>query len=175
MNKIKKILKGIRGKQILVAILALMVVASGYYRWITVRTPKTVPASGDVLPVEELETSAEPTAVDETDYFALARYERDCARSEAVEILSVSADADSDGALAKKIEKHAEYAENETAIENMVKSKGYADCVAFVEDSGVRVIVKSEDLDETGVAQIMDIAVECTGVSPTDIRISNKN
>ena len=176
MNKIKKFLKGVRGKQVLVAALAIMVVASGYYRWTTARNKQTVPTSNEVLPVtQSTETATEPAVVEETDYFALARYERDCARSETIDILSVSASTDTDGAIARKLEKHTQHAENETAIENMVKSKGYADCVAFVEDTSVRVIVKAEDLDETEVARIMDIAVECTGAGPTDIRVSNKN
>lgn len=174
--KIKNFLKEIRGKQILVAALALMVVASGYYRWATVRNKQTAPVSNETLPVAEtVEKEPEVAAVDETDYFAMARYERDCARSEAVEILSVSAGENADDSLAKKIEKHAKSAENETAIENMVKAKGYADCVAFVEDSSVRVVVKAEDLNEAGVAQIMDIAVECTGEKPTSIKVSNRN
>ncbi len=174
----KKFLKGIRGKQVLVSLLAIMVIAAGYYRFTVDKNDLTLPVTGDILPVEEqTETTG---SVEDTDYFAKARYERDCARSEAVEMLMVAAvskdgNAESVGLNNQKIEQYAKSAENETAIENMVKSKGYDDCVAFVDDAGVRVIVKAEQLDSVGVAKIKDIIVDQTGAKPTEIKISSKN
>ena len=44
--------------------------------------------------------------------------------------------------------------EKETAIENMVISKGYQDCVAFVDETGARVIVKADSLKAESVAQL---------------------
>ncbi len=174
----KKFFKGIRGKQVLVSLLAIMVIAAGYYRWTVDRNGGTVPVMGELLPAEE--QSAITEEVQESDYFAKARYERDCARSEAVELLTVAAvskdgDTENIGLNNQKIEQYAESAENETAIENMVKSKGYDDCVAFVDDTGVRVVVKAEKLDAAGVAKIKDIIVNQTGAKPTEIKISNKN
>ena len=46
--------------------------------------------------------------------------------------------------------------------------------MAFVEDEGVRVVVKSDKLDAEGVAKIKDIVVEQTGVKATGIKISSK-
>lgn len=174
----KKFLKGIRGKQVLVSLLAIMVIAAGYYRFTVDKNGLTLPVTGDILPIEE--QTATTDNVQDTDYFAKARYERDCARSEAVELLMVAAvskdgDTESVGLNNQKIEQYAKCAENETAIENMVKSKGYDDCVAFVDDAGVRVIVKAEQLDSVGVAKIKDIIIEQTGAKPTEIKISNKN
>ncbi len=172
----KKFLKGIRGKQILVAMLAVMVIASGIYRWTMGKNSESVAVVNEELPVEEISTESEETAPDEGDYFALTRYERDCARSEALEILAVAAEFENDNAeTSKKIEEHAENAEQEISIENMVKSKGFEDCVAFVNDRGVRVIVKATGLDAKGVATIKDVVVELTGTKPTDIKISNRN
>lgn len=179
----KKMLKKVRGKQILVSVLALMVIASGFYRWsLGKEEGNTVAVANEELPVEEVadmeenETAQETSVNEETDYFALTRYERDCERTEAVEILTVAAEYDKENTSTKeKLEKHAKNAENETAIESLIKSKGYEDCVAFVSDEGVRVVVKATGLDAKGVAQIKDIVIETTGVKATAIKISNRN
>ncbi len=173
MKKVTKFFRGIRGKQILVSVLAVMVIAAGYYRWMSGES-ESVPVTGDVLPQEE--QSTENAAIKDSDYFARAKYERDCARSEAVELLTVSSiSGENSTAFEDKIESYAKNAESEATIENMVKSKGYDDCVAFVDEDGVRVVVKAETLDASGVSKIKDIVVEQTGASPTEIRISAKN
>ncbi|MBO5955238.1 MAG: SpoIIIAH-like family protein [Clostridia bacterium] len=173
MKKVSKFFRGIRGKQILVSGLAVMVIAAGYYRWMGGNS-QSVPVTNDALPQEEKNT--EIAVTEDLDYFARARYERDCARSEAVELLSVSSILKENGtALKDKIESHAKNAESEATIENMVKSKGYDDCVAFIDEDGVRVVVKAKTLEASGVSKIKDIVVEQTGASPTKIRISSKN
>lgn len=171
----KKKLNGIRSKQILVSALAVLVIVAGYYRWTTDRTD-TVTVTNDALPAEEGESVA-VSEQDSADYFSKARYERDCARSEASELLKVSAEGDTETSAeaAEKLARYADITEKETAIENLVKSKGYADCVAFVDDDGVRVVVKSEKLDADGVAQIKDIVIEKTGIQATGIKISGRS
>jgi len=169
----KKFFKGIRGKQLLVSVLAVMVIAAGYYRW-TVDKNETMPVTNDTLPIEE-QTETESGVVKDEDYFARARYERDCARSESVEFLTVSAisETDSDD-IQQKIEKYAQNAEKEAVIENMVIAKGYEDCVAFVDEENVSVVVKAAELDKAGVSKIKDIIVDQTGMQATQIKISNK-
>ena len=176
MKKINKFFKGIRGKQLLVSVLAVMVIASGYFRFAN-GGEETVTVSNEVLPIEEKQ-AAEETAgtTEDKNYFARARYERDCARSESVELLTVSAiDGESSTALDEKISLYAQNANNETAIENLVLAKGFDDCVAFVDEEGVSVIVKAEELDAASVSKIKDIIIGQTGVMATKIKISCKN
>ena len=47
----------------------------------------------------------------------------------------------------------------ESDIENMVKAKGFADCVAFIAGEKINLAVKtgSEGLDKSEVAQLRDI------------------
>lgn len=181
----KKFITGIRGKQLLAAGLSVLVIVAGFYRWtqeknggaVTVMNDTPI-ADGQVEKIPQDDTNTEETA-ETTDYFAKARYERDCARSEAAELLSVSADgSESSEEIAAKnreiLETYAKNMERETAIENMVIAKGYQDCVAFVDDSGVRVVVKSDALHAEGVARIKDIVIEQTGAKATDIKISAK-
>ncbi len=168
----KKFFKGIRGKQILVSVLAVMVIAAGYYRW-SVEQNESLTVTNEVLPIEE-QGKNEKGTIDE-DYFSRARYERDCTRSETVELLTVSAiSGESSAETNAKIEKYAQSAEKEAVIENMIMAKGYADCVAFVDDESVSVVVKAEKLDKSGVSKIKDIVVGQTGMKATQIKISSK-
>ncbi len=180
-DKMKKFLTGMRGKQVLVAGLAVLVAVAGYYRWTVEKDGGTVAVMNETASQDKLEKplQVKDQQEDMTDYFAKARYDRDCARSEAAELLKVSnTDAENAEELAEKnlemLETFAKNMEKETAIENMVIAKGYRDCVAFVDDAGVRVVVKSDTLQAEGVAQIKDIVVEQTGVKATEIKISTK-
>ena len=171
MSKILKAFKGTRGKQILVTGLAILVIVAGYYRWNVDSGIESTPVMSEN--VENAENNEQATS---SDYFAKARYERDCARTEAAELLKVS-NMEDEIALEsnrKMLEAYAKNMEKETAIENMVISKGYQDCVAFVDESGARVIVKTDSLKAESVAQIKDIVVEKTGLDPTEIKISTK-
>ena len=168
----KKFFKGIRGKQLLVSVLAVMVIAAGYYLW-SVEQNESLTVTNEVLPIEEQEDKEKGT-VDE-DYFSRARYERDCTRSEAVEILTVSAiSGEASAETNAKIEQYAQSAEKESVIENMIMAKGYADCVAFVDEESVSVVVKAKTLDKSGVSKIKDIVVGQTGMKATQIKISSK-
>ena len=176
----KKFLTGVRGKQILVSGLAVLVLVAGYFRWSADNKADVAQVMTETVPETTSDTEQEKTvAVAEDDYFSKARYERDCARSEATELLMVSVEngengETADSLAAEKIAQYAKYIESETAIENMVISKGYADCVAFVDDTGVRVVVKSDSLEKDGVTKIKDIVIQQTGAKATDIKISSK-
>jgi stage III sporulation protein AH len=65
----------------------------------------------------------------------------------------------------------ADYMTKEVNIENLVIAKGFSDCVAVVNGTGVDVIVKSTGLLPNEVAQIRDIVIEQTGATVEDIRI----
>ena len=180
----KKFFKEIKAKQLLVLGLCVLVAIAGYYRFSVQEVQNSVAVMGENIDTEPApsDTLAENMEKDEsvtTDYFAKARYERDCSRSEAAELLKVSANdgEDAEEVAAKNremLEVYAKNMESETAIENMVIAKGYSDCVAFVDDTGVRVVVKSDTLQAEGVAQIKDIVITQTGAKATDIKISTK-
>ena len=180
----KNFIKGIKGKQILVAGLSALVIVAGVYRWTQTRDTESLVVNNAVsdpgIQVEKIVTADEKNDDYTGDYFAKARYDRDCARSEAAELLKVSVTGGEDSeeiALKNRemLEKYASDMKKETAIENMVIAKGYSDCVAFIDDSGVKVVVKSDTLQKEGVAQIKDIVVQQTGAKTTDIKISTKN
>ena len=63
-------------------------------------------------------------------------------------------------------------AEKETAAEILLESKGFDDVVVSITDETVDVVVNTADLTEAQRAQIEDIVIRKTGVSPEAIVIS---
>lgn len=63
-------------------------------------------------------------------------------------------------------------AEKETAAEILLESKGFDDVVVSITDDSVDVVVNTSELTEAQRAQIEDIIVRKTGVSPDAIVIS---
>jgi stage III sporulation protein AH len=159
----------IRSRQVLVGALAVMVVAAGYYRYSVSNGVKT---GEDDLTVPVMSTSKT-----EENYFASARRERDSARSEAEEMVKQIAENDQSTADAKaeanlKLKNIAENIKNEGEIESIIKSKGYDECIVFIEENEVRVIVKGDKLESDKVAQISEIVTSRTKFKPSQIVIS---
>lgn len=112
------------------------------------------------------------------EYFEQARLQRSKTRDEALDKLQKSLKGTD---LSK--EERAAATENLTAvinniakesdIENMVKAKGFADCVAFIDGSKVNLAVKtgSEGLGKSEVAQLRDIILGKLEVTAQDISI----
>ena len=67
----------------------------------------------------------------------------------------------------------AQSAMKESRIENLVIAKGYDECVVFINDNGVNVIVQKPEngLQQEDIARIRDIVSSETGVSAEQIKI----
>ena len=110
------------------------------------------------------------------DYFASARLTRQQALlKEASENDDVDAETASEAA--KSIETLASYTLSEAQIENMVTAKGYEDCVVFMSEDGVSVVVSTgeEGLQTEDIARITDIVKQETGLSAESIKIMEVN
>jgi len=112
------------------------------------------------------------------DYFSEARLSRQQARDEAVSILNktIENEASSDEAASQAsaaVQVMAEAAMQESRIENMIIAKGYKDCVVFVNDTGVNVIISKLEngLQDSDIAKITEIVMEESGVSAEKIKI----
>ena len=75
-----------------------------------------------------------------------------------------------------------EYAEDDSAkqamqIENMITAKGYTDCVVFMADDGVSVVVSAgeDGLQTEDIAKITDIVKQETDLSADCIKILEVN
>ena len=62
---------------------------------------------------------------------------------------------------------------SQAQAENLVPAKGYGDCVCFIGEDGVNLVVSSTDqgLSETDIAKIVEIVREETGLSADQIKI----
>lgn len=110
------------------------------------------------------------------EYFTSARLDRKKARDEAVETLAAAlqsaelTDEERELTTGRALEVSKQI-ESENKIETLVKAKGFTECLAFVDDSSVRVVVRTEGLDSAQAAQIKNIIIEETGVAPENISV----
>lgn len=111
-----------------------------------------------------------------TDYFAAVRLSRQQARDSAVSLLQ-EAMAYSDGSEAEQspnqLEQIVQTALCEAQIESLVIAKGYADCVAYMSESGISVAVASPEggLQEDDVARIADIVISQSNLGMDKIHV----
>lgn len=117
-----------------------------------------------------------------SDYFASARLTRQQARDSAITLLQeAAAQENADTAVANEasegIQALASFTLKEAQIENLVTAKGYADCVAFMGEDSISVVVSTGDRELTGedVAKITDIAMSETGYGAAGIKIMAAN
>lgn len=117
-----------------------------------------------------------------SDYFASARLTRQQARDNAISLLQSAAeqeDASQDLAdqASAGIQVLAGYTMKEAQIESLVAAKGYVDCVAFMGEDSVSIVVSTDsgELTAEDVAKITDIAVTETGYPASGVKIMPAN
>lgn len=142
----------------------------------------------DTTPSQDVDIDLDGTDIDTTlkddpntsDYFAQTVLSRKQARDEALEVLQTV--ATSENALPEAIESAlsdiaqiAKDIENESNIETLIQAKGFTECIAVISDGKATVIVESDGLLASEVAQINEIVFESAGILPTDLKIIEKN
>jgi stage III sporulation protein AH len=113
------------------------------------------------------------------EYFAQTRLSRQQARDEAVETLKDIIDSakSNDAAKAEAVEQAAAIAKNieqESNIENLVKAKGFSECVAFLQNGECTVVVSTTGLLDSDAISIKDIVAGQSGVTFDKIKIVEK-
>lgn len=121
---------------------------------------------------------ATATTVEENSYFSSARMDRQNAREASIEKLQGIVDsADENEDLKKdavdKIAQISANVNNENKIETLVCAKGVKNCLAVISEDGKRVdvIVDTQDLNDTLIMQIKDIAIAQTSCSFENVSI----
>ena len=116
------------------------------------------------------------------DYFASARLTRQQARDNAISLLQEAAAQEGAAETAateasEGIQVLASYTLTEAQIENLVTAKGYADCVAFMGEDGISVVVSTDtgELTEADVAKVVDIAVSESGYPASAVKVMAAN
>ncbi len=186
-------------KQIIVVALVIMIGIAGYINWTIKRNEDAVPTTAgeyeyDINDYAYYDDEGEDmNLVSETDdgqtvsqanikaeggntYFSLARVEKQKARSEALDIHKelLNNENSSEDAKSKAeadIAQLASNAELEVVIENIIKAKGFAEAVCYLNEDNARIVVKSEGLVPAQVAQIKDIVMDNMEIAADKIKI----
>lgn len=113
-------------------------------------------------------------------FFAQAVISRERVRDEAIDVLRELTENESADEVARQdayeqMNRLADEISSEVNIENLVRSKGFAQCVAVVSQENVNVIVQSEGLTPGEVAQIKEIVYVQTGILPQNIKIIERS
>ena len=137
---------------------------------------------GDLLSVvNEVENYGDAQLVATTEkstqkYFEETRLSRQKSRDEALDVLQKTLKNSklSDIEKTKATEELSQIIKNittESDIENLVKAKGFTDCVVFINEEKVSVAVQVSkgDLNKQNVAQIRDIVLSKASVKAQDI------
>lgn len=111
-----------------------------------------------------------------SDYFAAVRLSRQQARDSAITILQEAMSYGDETQMETtnaQLEQIIQTALVEAQIESLVIAKGYADCVAYMTETGISIAVASPEggLQQTDVALITDIVLSQSELSIQDIRV----
>lgn len=133
---------------------------------------------GNPILVGNNQSNVEGEPSDET-YFSDAILNRTKARDEAIAVLQTIVDstdalADTKEQALSDITKIVEEMTVEANIEALIKAKGFSECIAVISGDKANVIVKSDGLLETEVAQIAEIVYSEAGIIPSNITLVEK-
>ncbi len=112
------------------------------------------------------------------DYFSDARLKRSQARDEALDTLKKSlqnaelTEAEKK-ALTDSLSATVSAISLETTVESLIKSKGFEDCMAYISESGVKIVVAvgADGLSAAEAAQIKEIVITQCSVSASEITV----
>lgn len=109
-------------------------------------------------------------------YFTNARMEREKKRGESIEMLtgllnSTEADKEAKENAENSIARLSRFTEQETQAENMIRAKGYGDCVVFMGENVTTVAVETNGLNEIDAAVITDLVAQGGEVKAEQIKI----
>lgn len=171
-------------KHIIMTCLTLMLAIAVYINYaaapkIDTSDTKTVTAENDTVSYGETEfVNAETESVNASgkDYFAQARLDKMNNRDTAIQTLQSiigGGDITEDEMVMNALDavEVSKLIESEGTIESLIKAQGFEDCVAYLDGSTAKVVVKTEGLDKAQAASIKEIILDETDVSAENIRI----
>lgn len=123
-----------------------------------------------------IETSSN---INSNEYFVKSRLERETMYSQMIEsyqkILESSSISNEQKAISQQEIDNINKTKNAIMIsENLIKTKGFEECIIFVNDKSINVIVKDTELAPEKIAQIQNIIARELGAEIENIHITNK-
>ena len=172
-------------KNVIAAAVLVVVCAGIYMNWMytndqavadltdTLDAQKVMSQDSLLLEVDNLNAEGTDTV---SDYFAAVRLSRQQARDSAVELLQEAMAYGEEQDCTEtnaQLEKLVQTALTEAQIESLIVAKGYAECVAYMSETGISVAVATPEggLQQTDVAVIADIVMTQGGFSMDEIYV----
>ncbi len=167
----------VKKKQLVVAALAVIIGTAGY---LNAGKNEDTPTDTKYMGEAQLVNSSETKEADGSDFFSQARIDREAGRSRSIETFNVvlqneNADTEAKASAQQGVLELAQNTETETAIENLLRAKGFEDAVCYINNGMANVVVKTDMLDSTGAAQISEIVTQQSGIAQEKIKIMEMN
>ena len=186
-------------KQIVLASLVLVLAAAVYVNWIFAKTDAqdydfTAKLESDIVTETEtvnvLASDDEMTdskvlgetelvdakSISAEDYFARATVAKLQARDEAIDTISLilndeNADEASKTAASDQALRLSDDIETETAIENLIRSKGFEECMVYLSGDSANVVVRCDAMDSAKATQIKELVLSESNILAENISI----
>ena len=175
-------------KQILLAVLVVALGTAVYLNYYFSLQEQPVASTGTGNSSDPLKNLGDsqyvnsPTDVQEVaetnpdDYFVKARANRTAAREEALDIIkdAIGDVKNSEQLQRESLEKAAKIAaavEQESKIESLIKAKGFADCVVYIENEKCNTVVRCDGMTPAAALQITDIITSQSNIVAQNVNI----
>lgn len=168
-EKLSKI--GIGKRQLILSGLIVLIGVAGYINFSYTDIP---------IEQENIDEISVPTVSVPVNEFAQQKIERDNAKTQSIDVFREIIDNEK---TSKEERDSAQQLmatavmnmEKEKVIESLLGAKNFEEVIVYISTDNVNVIVKTEGLVPTQIAQIKDIVIENTGYAADDIKIVEKN
>jgi stage III sporulation protein AH len=179
LGKVKQFFKKVGTKNLVIICAVLLIGTAVGINYILYQSPQDDSATVDIDLSDKDLNEILGNDTNTSNYFTQTILSRKQARDESLEILQTVAKSDS--ALPEAVESAltdiaqiAKDIENESNIETLIKAKGFEECIAVINDNAATVIVKTDGLLASEVAQINEIVYEQSGILPSNLKIIEK-
>ncbi len=148
----------------------------GEAEYVNQNSVSSLVSGGEESSQEGNDSSTTSISASAEQYFAQAKVSRKQAHDEAMDTLKDVLDSvqSNDSAKAEAVKQAAEIAKNmeqENNIENLMKAKGFAECVAFIQNGECSVVVSTTGLLDNEAITIKDIVAGQSGITYDKIKI----
>ncbi|MDF2568307.1 MAG: hypothetical protein K0R90_1763 [Oscillospiraceae bacterium] len=164
-------------RQIILASLVLILGIAVYLNWQFAKTGEDFAVTNGLDTGKNYgDTQLVNNTASGSDYFAQAKLTRTKSRDEAKSTLtkmlqsSKLSDKEKAEATTKALDL-AKQIDSEGKIENLIKAKGFTECVVYISEDKADVVVKTNGLSKTEAAQIKDIILSESKTNAENIRI----
>lgn len=167
-------------KQIILASLVVILGIAVYLNWQFAKTGEDFAVTGTLSNESSNKNMGDAQLVnnqESTDYFSKAKIEKQKSRDKSIETVQTmlkdtNLTQEEKEVATKGAEDIAKNIEAESAMENLIKAKGFQDCIVYVDNQKANVVVKTEGLISEQAAQIKDIVLAQAAVDVENITIT---